>query len=52
MNCYQDEFDQTNGLRYLNHAAVALWPRRAADAVSAFARGERRPRRQRLIRNG
>ncbi|HGM6008618.1 TPA: hypothetical protein ACKP5N_004963, partial [Pseudomonas aeruginosa] len=23
MNCYQDEFDQTNGLRYLNHAAVA-----------------------------
>ncbi|WP_410965588.1 hypothetical protein, partial [Salmonella sp. SAL4454] len=38
MNCYQDEFDQTNGLRYLNHAAVAPWPRRAADAVSAFAR--------------
>ncbi len=34
MNCYQDEFDQTNGLRYLNHAAVAPWPRRAADAVS------------------
>ncbi|HHK5134060.1 TPA: hypothetical protein ACQT1F_002349, partial [Pseudomonas aeruginosa] len=25
MNCYQDEFDQTNGLRYLNHAAVAPW---------------------------
>lgn len=38
MNCYQDEFDQTNGLRYLNHAAVAPWLRRAADAVSAFAR--------------
>jgi len=33
-----DEFPQAPGLRYLNHAAVAPWPRRAADAVTAFAR--------------
>lgn len=32
-----DEFPQIVGLRYLNHAAVAPWPRRAASAVSAFA---------------
>ena len=32
-----DEFPQTPGLRYLNHAAVAPWPRRAAEAVTAFA---------------
>ncbi|MBK3867833.1 aminotransferase class V-fold PLP-dependent enzyme [Pseudomonas stutzeri] len=32
-----DEFPQIVGLRYLNHAAVAPWPRRAARAVSAFA---------------
>lgn len=32
-----DEFTQIVGLRYLNHAAVAPWPRRAARAVSAFA---------------
>ncbi|WP_028239982.1 aminotransferase class V-fold PLP-dependent enzyme [Stutzerimonas azotifigens] len=32
-----DEFPQAPGLRYLNHAAVAPWPRRAAEAVAAFA---------------
>ncbi|HCG40231.1 MAG TPA: aminotransferase [Pseudomonas sp.] len=32
-----DEFPQIVGLRYLNHAAVAPWPRRAARAVGAFA---------------
>lgn len=32
-----DEFPQAPGLRYLNHAAVAPWPRRAAEAVTAFA---------------
>lgn len=31
-----DEFPQIVDLRYLNHAAVAPWPRRAARAVSAF----------------
>ncbi len=33
----QVEFPQPDGLRYLNHAAVAPWPIRAARAVSAFA---------------
>lgn len=33
-----DEFPQDTGLCYLNHAAVAPWPRRTAEAVSAFAR--------------
>jgi cysteine desulfurase/selenocysteine lyase len=37
MQTFQDEFPQSPGLRYLNHAAVAPWPRRAALAVSAFA---------------
>jgi len=37
MYAFQDEFPQVSGLRYLNHAAVAPWPRRAALAVSAFA---------------
>jgi selenocysteine lyase/cysteine desulfurase len=32
-----DEFPQIVDLRYLNHAAVAPWPLRAARAVSAFA---------------
>ena len=32
------EFPLEPGLVYLNHAAVAPWPRRTADAVSAFAR--------------
>ncbi|MCF7202729.1 aminotransferase class V-fold PLP-dependent enzyme [Pseudomonas oligotrophica] len=33
----KDEFPQAAGLRYLNHAAVAPWPRRASEAVSRFA---------------
>lgn len=37
MSTWQDEFPQAPGLRYLNHAAVAPWPRRASAAVSAFA---------------
>lgn len=37
MGQVQDEFSQAIGLRYLNHAAVAPWPRRTATAVSAFA---------------
>jgi len=37
MSTLNDEFPQIEGLRYLNHAAVAPWPRRAADAVTAFA---------------
>ncbi|MFC1542341.1 aminotransferase class V-fold PLP-dependent enzyme [Pseudomonadota bacterium] len=31
------EFPLRDGLLYLNHAAVGVWPRRAADAVKAFA---------------
>jgi cysteine desulfurase/selenocysteine lyase len=31
------EFNQSPGLIYLNHAAVAPWPRRAAQAVIDFA---------------
>ncbi|WP_137817838.1 aminotransferase class V-fold PLP-dependent enzyme [Pseudomonas sp. 2FG] len=37
MYAFHDEFTQDPGLRYLNHAAVAPWPRRAALAVSRFA---------------
>ncbi|MBM7061008.1 aminotransferase class V-fold PLP-dependent enzyme [Pseudomonas sp. UL073] len=37
MYAYHDEFPQAPELRYLNHAAVAPWPRRAAVAVAAFA---------------
>ncbi|MNZ42000.1 putative cysteine desulfurase [compost metagenome] len=37
MTAWHDEFPQEPGLRYLNHAAVAPWPRRASQAVSAFA---------------
>jgi selenocysteine lyase/cysteine desulfurase len=32
-----DEFGLAPGLVYLNHAAVAPWPRRSADAVARFA---------------
>ncbi|WP_455198642.1 aminotransferase class V-fold PLP-dependent enzyme [Kaarinaea lacus] len=32
-----DEFPLQTGLIYLNHAAVAPWPRRTADAVCNFA---------------
>jgi selenocysteine lyase/cysteine desulfurase len=35
---FHDEFDQAPGLRYLNHAAIAPWPRRASEAVARFAR--------------
>ncbi|MGE7991938.1 aminotransferase class V-fold PLP-dependent enzyme [Pseudomonas sp. NPDC089554] len=38
MSMFHDEFDQAPGLCYLNHAAVAPWPRRAAEAVARFAR--------------
>ena len=34
---YEDEFPIADDVYYLNHAAVAPWPRRTADAVSAFA---------------
>jgi selenocysteine lyase/cysteine desulfurase len=34
---WQEEFAQEPGLIYLNHAAVAPWPRRAQLAVTAFA---------------
>ncbi|WP_193452191.1 aminotransferase class V-fold PLP-dependent enzyme [Pseudomonas nitroreducens] len=37
MISFSSEFPQQPGLRYLNHAAVAPWPKRAADAVTAFA---------------
>ena len=37
MSTVNDEFPQNESLRYLNHAAVAPWPRRAAEAVNAFA---------------
>lgn len=33
----ENEFPQAPGLRYLNHPAVAPWPRRASSAVSQFA---------------
>lgn len=37
MPVIHDEFPQLAGLRYLNHAAVAPWPRRTGRAVTAFA---------------
>lgn len=37
MSTFLDEFTQSPGLRYLNHAAVAPWPKRAATAVTRFA---------------
>ncbi|MBS7661196.1 aminotransferase class V-fold PLP-dependent enzyme [Pseudomonas lalucatii] len=37
MYAIRDEFPQVAGLRYLNHAAVAPWPRRAVAAVGRFA---------------
>jgi selenocysteine lyase/cysteine desulfurase len=37
MSTFLDEFVQAPGLRYLNHAAVAPWPNRAALAVARFA---------------
>lgn len=38
MSTLLEEFEQAPGLRYLNHAAVAPWPKRASEAVSRFAR--------------
>lgn len=38
MNAIIDEFPQSADLYYLNHAAVAPWPARAARAVERFAR--------------
>ncbi|MEG0249104.1 MAG: aminotransferase class V-fold PLP-dependent enzyme [Pseudomonas sp.] len=38
MSMFLDEFEQAPGLRYLNHAAVAPWPKRASDAVVRFAK--------------
>ncbi|MGY4535353.1 cysteine desulfurase/selenocysteine lyase [Pseudomonas sp. TE3786] len=37
MYAFHDEFKQDPALRYLNHAAVAPWPRRASLAVAQFA---------------
>ena len=36
MDSFQEEFPLEPGLCYLNHAAVAPWPRRTAQAISAF----------------
>lgn len=35
---WDEEFPHTQDICYLNHAAVAPWPRRAAEAVASFAR--------------
>ena len=43
MSSLNDEFPHIEGLRYLNHAAVAPWPRRATEAVSAFRQIRREP---------
>ncbi|PVZ16170.1 MULTISPECIES: aminotransferase class V-fold PLP-dependent enzyme [unclassified Pseudomonas] len=37
MSTFLEEFPQAEGLLYLNHAAVAPWPRRSAEAISRFA---------------
>jgi len=34
---WQEEFPLKQGLAYLNHAAVGVWPRRTAEAVKSFA---------------
>ena len=34
---YQDEFPHQHGLCYLNHAAVAPWPKRSSEAVINFS---------------
>ena len=36
-NIIHNEFPQAEGLKYLNHAAVAPWPKRTKEAVVAFA---------------
>lgn len=35
---WNEQFPQDAAICYLNHAAVAPWPKRAADAVTRFAR--------------
>jgi selenocysteine lyase/cysteine desulfurase len=35
---YKSEFPQRGDVVYLNHAAIAPWPRRAAEAIERFAR--------------
>ncbi len=37
MVCWQDEFPLSEGLVYLNHAAVSPWPSRTSEAVCRFA---------------
>ena len=37
MYAIHDEFPQLPDIRYLNHAAIAPWPKRAVGAVSRFA---------------
>ncbi len=37
MSMFLDEFEQARDLRYLNHAAVAPWPKRSCEAVRRFA---------------
>jgi len=37
MSLYKDEFPLADNICYLNHAAVAPWPRRTANAVASFA---------------
>ncbi|AXA68160.1 MULTISPECIES: aminotransferase class V-fold PLP-dependent enzyme [Pseudomonas] len=37
MSSWKHEFPQAYAMRYLNHAAVAPWPKRAAQAVTEFA---------------
>ncbi|WP_460418504.1 aminotransferase class V-fold PLP-dependent enzyme [Pseudomonas sp. microsymbiont 2] len=37
MSMFHDEFELAPGLCYLNHAAIAPWPRRTHDAVARFA---------------
>lgn len=36
-NIIHKEFPQAEGLKYLNHAAIAPWPQRTKEAVVAFA---------------
>ncbi len=37
MSLYENEFPLADSICYLNHAAVAPWPRRTANAVASFA---------------
>jgi cysteine desulfurase/selenocysteine lyase len=42
MSLFHDEFEHAPGLCYLNHAAIAPWPRRTAEAVARFAQDNAR----------